>query len=323
MMKGNMSSWAKAAPPKIQAKQPVGQAKQPVGQAKQPTGQVKHSTKQVNTKPQQALVSPKNTIIPVHSVVAEFKGGLGNRIFMALAASHYAKQTGRDFVLVPALTFDNAHESKKDTDAALRKLFPHMKTHIGKHDNWAVHIDPNKNAFEYAVVPDYKNNSVIFRGYFQSQRYFPEQAPLIYSQKYEDTFFLHIRLGDYVGSVHEVDLKNYYNDALSRIKSSIEQPKLLIFSDQPLKAEDYIKKYLNMDNTSYTHSKAVDAYDCLVEMASCVGGICANSSLSWMGAYFQRPQQDAHIYMPSPWSKGEHLGIPIDLYPEWAIKLPA
>jgi hypothetical protein len=130
-------------------------------------------------------------------------------------------------------------------------------------------------------------------------------------------------MGDYVGSVHEVDLKNYYNDALSRIKSSIEQPKLLIFSDQPLKAEIYIKEYLNMQDLVYTHSKAVDACDCLVEMASCMGGICANSSLSWMGAYFQRPQQGAHIYMPSPWSKDEQLGIPFDLYPEWAIKIPA
>ena len=300
-----MSSWVKAAPPKIQVKQPSGQVKQPSGQVKQ------------------ALIPLKNTISTPHCVVAEFKGGLGNRIFMALAASYYAKQTGRDFVLMPALSFDNTHESKKETDSALRKLFPHMKTHIGKHDSWTVHIDPNKNAFEFATVPEYKNNSVIFRGYFQSQRYFPEQAPVIYKQKYEDTFFLHIRLGDYIGTAHEVDLRNYYNDALSRIKSSIEQPKLLIFSDQPPRAEEYIKKYLNMDSTTYTHSTAVGAYDCLVEMASCVGAICANSSLSWMGAYFQRPQKDAHVYMPSPWSKGEHLGMPIDLYPEWATKLPA
>ena len=304
-MKGNMSSWVKAAPPKLQAKPSTGQAPQSTGQG----------------KPKPALL--KNTVDTTYCVVAEFKGGLGNRIFTALAASHYAKQTGRDFVLVPSLCFDNSHESKKDSDAALRKLFPHMKTYNGKHDTWIPHIDPNKNAFEYAVVPEYKNKSVIFRGYFQSQRYFPEQPSVIYSQKYEDTFFLHIRLGDYVGSVHEIDLKNYYNDALSRIKSSIQEPKIIIFSDQPLKAEEYIKKYLNMQGTTYRHSNAVSAYDCLVEMASCVGGICANSSLSWMGAYFQKPPYEAHIYMPTPWSKGEQLGMPIDLYPEWAIKLPA
>ena len=313
-----MSSWVKAASPKIQVKQSTGQIKPQVQTEVKPKPQPKPQATPIQTS-----VLPKNTFDTTYCVVAEFKGGLGNRIFTALAASHYAKQTRRDFVSVPALCFDNSHESKKDTDSALRKLFPYMKTHVGKHDSWAIHIDPNKNAFEYAPVPEYKKNSVIFRGYFQSQRYFPEQAPLIYTQKYEDTFFLHIRLGDYIGSVHEVDLKNYYNDALSRIKSSIEHPKLLIFSDQPLLAEEYIKKYLNMDGISYTHSKAVDAYDCLVEMASCVGGICANSSLSWMGAYFQRPQQNAHIYMPSPWSKEEYLGIPIDLYPEWAIKISA
>jgi hypothetical protein len=57
-----------------------------------------------------------------------------------------------------------------------------------------------------------------------------------------------------------------------------------------------MKKY----NIEYKLSDSKTGYDSLVEMANCAGGICANSSLSWLGGYFQKEMRGI-ICMPSEW----------------------
>jgi hypothetical protein len=49
-------------------------------------------------------------------------------------------------------------------------------------------------------------------------------------------------------------------------------------------------------------------------MANCAGAICANSSLSWLGAFFQK-RAKGMVYMPSKWINGKTTD---DLYPSWA-----
>ena len=56
-------------------------------------------------------------------------------------------------------------------------------------------------------------------------------------------------------------------------------------------------------------------------MSQCSGGICANSTLSWMGAYILHLKNMSQLYMPSVWGNSknnEYLGI----YPKWVIVLP-
>jgi hypothetical protein len=48
-------------------------------------------------------------------------------------------------------------------------------------------------------------------------------------------------------------------------------------------------------------------------MSCCVGAICANSSLSWLGAYYQKPPRK-NIFMPSPWIKTK---LDAEIYPDW------
>ena len=63
-------------------------------------------------------------------------------------------------------------------------------------------------------------------------------------------------------------------------------------------------------------------------MSSCKGGICSNSSLSFIGSYFQKEKDKGKdkgkdkncIFMPYPWvnfiNGYTHDNI-IDIYPEW------
>ena len=62
--------------------------------------------------------------------------------------------------------------------------------------------------------------------------------------------------------------------------------------------------------------------DTLYIISSCCGAICSNSTLSFMGALFQKePKKKEHIYMPYPFVNFidgfDSTNITFDMYPEW------
>ena len=61
--------------------------------------------------------------------------------------------------------------------------------------------------------------------------------------------------------------------------------------------------------------------DTLFIMSSCCGAICSNSTLSYMGSFFQKYKRKEHIYMPYPYVKlvngFNDTNVPLDMYPEW------
>ena len=161
---------------------------------------------------------------------------------------------------------------------------------------------------------------MIFDGYFQSEKYFLEH-PLYLNNITPKTniYFLHVRLGDYCNTFYDLPLKRYYSEAILRITEDDTSARFLIFSNEVAKARILIQEQILVP-FDYVFSNATTAYDTLKEMASCSGAICANSSLSWMGAYYQK-QPRKNIYMPFPWIKNSKLGRPFDLYPEWATRI--
>ena len=243
-------------------------------------------------------------------------GGFANRIFMIKTALSYAKKTKRKFVLISSLINTNAHESNEITMTSLESLFGKFIYYTDKDFNsWRIINDPDQNAFEYMEPPLFKGQSVIFQGYFQNPKYFldtnPSQQKLV---KRPNTYFLHIRLGDYCDiDFYTIPLKKYYSEAIIQITENDINAKFLVFSNENEKAEEFIKTHIKVP-FDYTFSLAESALDTLTEMASCAGAICANSSLSWMGAYYQEePRQN--VYMPYPWANTEKK---IDIYPDWA-----
>jgi len=242
-------------------------------------------------------------------VTVVLSGGLENRIFQVLAAQHFAEKTGRKFYLHRNYIQENPHESFDTTIAHLVKLFPTLEFYGGLPVEWNIVKEEQYMMFQYQpdIFKKFPGQHIVLEGYFFNSKYFPKAMPSLGGEKRLPLFFLHICLGD-------VNLKNYYRDAILNIQTMQKDARFLVFSDEPEKAEIFLKS-LALPVLKYSVSDAKDSLTVLKDMASCVGGICANSSLSWLGAFFQRPR--GPILMPSLWMKGLLKNQATELFPSW------
>jgi hypothetical protein len=223
----------------------------------------------------------------------------------------YARKHGKKFVLCKSLYQqpdpDKLHES--NTDPMIEFIFPNIE-YVSSFTGYSVAQE--RAHMDYHELQYYSGN-VLLKGYFQVEQYSLEleNIPNIRTDYYENTYFIHIRLGDYIG-FHgmDFDLSNYHRRCINILGPNA---KYIIFSNENDKAERYIKEL----NINYTISDKTDALETLIEMANCAGGICANSTFSWMGAFFQRqPRKD--IFVPAKWVP---YGIVTGIFPSWALRI--
>ena len=258
-------------------------------------------------------------------VTVQLRGGLGNRIFQILGAQGYAEKHNRKFVIVRSMNLKGKREHEDNSIAPLQALFPAIEIQdtLDEYET----IDVPGSAFQYHDIPDSDKKNVVLRGYFQSEKYFPVVAVkaieaitaitaiTVRRKHYPNTYFIHIRAGDYLNNkTHFIDLSQYHTRAIKEIQRADKSAKFLVFSDDTRYAREYMKQF----RIPYDISAAESADDTLLEMSACAGAICANSSLSWLGAYFQK-QPRHHVYMPARWINDAQDTT--DLYPSWAKKV--
>jgi hypothetical protein len=243
-------------------------------------------------------------------ITGNLVGGLANRIFIVMAVKGFAEKTNRTPVFVSKYIANNDHQSKESTINELKEIFPDME--IRDDLSWTEANEERE--FQYTdILADKINDNIVLHGYFQNEGYFPSNLPTLQKTLLPNTVFLHIRLGDYTGTRHDVGLTKYYVECLTRLKD--DNKKFLVFSNDNTKAEEYIKS-LNIPFI-YTISEKMNALDVLKEMASCSGAICSNSSLSWMGAFFQAENRGP-VFMPGKWIDGIPKENFNTFYPSWA-----
>jgi hypothetical protein len=142
-------------------------------------------------------------------------------------------------------------------------------------------------------------------GYFQDWRYvdpdfisrlrFPPDVLTRYPVK--DSVFLHIRGGDYVGHfLHDIHLDGYYERAIEHFPDT----HFLVVTNDVAYAE--ARPFLNGLRYTLVDEPEIDT---LYLMSQCKGGICANSSFSWWGAYLNPHRK---IVMPDRWFVGSWQG---------------
>jgi hypothetical protein len=153
---------------------------------------------------------------------------------------------------------------------------------------------------------------LIFHGYFQNFLYTDNIRDtfipkLVFDtqilSKYPDIqnkFFIHVRGGDYLErgkEIHNINLTSYYNKCLELCPNE----EFIVFTND----KEYTNKIFGNKFPIIDESEV----DSLYLMSQCKGGICANSSFSWWGAYLNpnRP-----IYMPSKWYN--YIYIPSNYY---------
>jgi hypothetical protein len=241
------------------------------------------------------------------TVTVRLTSGLGNWIFKILAGLGYAEKYGKQFVITRNnIQYIITKPHEQGLLEKITRIFPDIPI-VDSVPNPSCIIE--KTQFNYSPLEACSSN-VVLHGYFQDEKYFPSDKliPTIKTAYYPDTYFVHIRAGDYLGSSEfGLDLVKYYKNCFSLLDPSI---KFTVFSNDNKYAETYMKQF----GVSYTLSDKVDQVDTLIEMANCAGGICANSSFSWLAGLFQNSTR-RQIFMPSTWMKnGNCSGI----YPTWA-----
>jgi hypothetical protein len=240
-------------------------------------------------------------------------GGLGNQLFILVAAYVCGRVHGCNVYLPSSIAFANPHLKSKqnyittlfhkfgivlpDTEENLRSsVLGHYKQYNPRgFGPW----------FPHEVIPGTYMNS-----YFQ---FYPPLSPyendirtlflqgLGNPEPNIQTAFLHIRRGDYLNNpqYHYIQNLEYYEKALCILKEknpSVKQIK--IFSDDIV----WAKEQSLFKSDLFSFSEQEDEIEALQEMTQCHGGaVLANSTFSWWGAFLGPYAKRAPIIYPSRW----------------------
>ena len=147
-------------------------------------------------------------------------------------------------------------------------------------------------------------------------------------QQFGDCIFLHVRRGDYIPTPdhHPTQPIEYYSKALEKFDKDIPvlifsddldwvRSQSLFQSDRFLLSENHVKYPNRVMLGDGSYQQSLVPYWDLCLMSLCKGGIIANSSMSWWGAWLQNGA--GKIVAPDMWfGKAYAHYIMSDLLPE-------
>jgi len=164
----------------------------------------------------------------------EIMGGLGNQLFQIFALLAYCLRHKKPFYFsAQAITNGSRKKTYWDT-LLLQNLAPFVKSAPPPQQQTLIlYREPD---FHYQAIPDCPQQYLKLFGYFQSYKYFADQAENIYrflrlretqatlkntytpQQPYENTIAVHFRVGDYaqLPNHHPLLTLDYYKQALTQ-----------------------------------------------------------------------------------------------------------
>jgi hypothetical protein len=232
-------------------------------------------------------------------LTTQLTGGLGNQLFQLAAAETIAIETNRTVCILDTVSPSTVHSTAQYFDS----IFSHWRS-LPKLP--APYTNVNEKSYQKQdwnqLLPSDK--SVCLCGYFQNWRYiqkdFTSRLNLPSVPKQQGAF-LHIRGGDFVNHwLHDVHLEHrYYQNAIQCFPKDTHF--FIYTNDIP-----YAKTCKFLSTISYSFVE-VDELTSLAGMANCVqGGICANSTFSWWGAYLD---PNRTIVMPTRYFNDPNIYI--------------
>lgn len=269
-------------------------------------------------------------------------GRLGNQMFQYAGLRGIAENKNYHWVIPEPVTYGDSNYG----------LFDCFEMSSVTNSNFGLVEGPSVQTGCFHFSKDFFNNcpdNVNLHDYFQTEKYFENISDLIRNdfkfkseiinscleimEGLNNPIFIHVRRGDYLNQPdnHPTCGISYYKKALEHFD---ENTTVLVFSDdfhwckeQELFSDDrfmiseFDLKYNQTSDTNDGRVKSLIPYYDLCMMTLCSGGIIANSSLSWWGAWLQKnPSQP--IIAPKKWfgKNYDHLDIK-DLIPDrWIIQ---
>lgn len=263
--------------------------------------------------------------------------GFCNRVFQMVFAYAYARKHGIPF------RFENWDKPSHHSSNVYRWLVerfqkePNYLSYPARYDSQYVEPYDGFTSYLEPAMPVAKDRNILFSGYFQNERYFLEyredilrllaepdcvREPLeqrysFYLPIFKESFFLHIRFGDYLyNPKHWVHLETYYLRVIERLRKEMgDNFVLIVFSNQP----DLIQQVYPRLHKYLLHRRMIvfpepDELITFYLMVRCrLGGICANSTYGWWAGWLnQNPQKK--VFIPSQWMSSIEDSKKIDIY---------
>lgn len=257
-------------------------------------------------------------------ITVDLVGGLGNNLFILATGYCLSKSYNHDYILnqipLPPSKHSNLNYStlifKNFNNALYIKPFSENINQLSITEN-------NLYPIDLKLISETNNNTLItLNGYFQNYQYLKDP----YSNEFinlldfpdnnidlDDSYFLHIRRGDYVAhSYHELNLDNYYKKALSVVN---ERSGLVcqVLSNDIKWCRDY--SLFDDYRVNFVEKDEIVSLDI---MRKCkYGGISANSSFSWWGLYMNRDREN--LIVPDKWYPHNQLYVDGYYHPSFKV----
>ena len=262
--------------------------------------------------------------------------GLGNRFFQVAAMLWYAERSGRTPLFVREWMAAERHPPAHPITA----YFPRIAiTDHAPAGRWVTLRAPDAFAAPQEELLEAVDDRLFVRleGWFQHVDFLPSlmlhfsdamkllsTASIPPTVAYESAAFIHIRRGDYLHAAcahHRVDLANYYALALSLLSDAAAI--VVVSDDMDWARVNLPRLYPDVDAQRWYFCDRLNDFQTLGVMMCCGhGGIVANSTFSWWGAFFGHLGAARRIYtMPGTWGLPP-LPAEVALYPSWATVLP-
>ncbi len=257
--------------------------------------------------------------------LVKLDGRLGNNLFqLAFALGYAARYPTASFVLSFLERWTHSHHGQ-----AYSSFFNGINVISIMTSTLPAIRERREDVGHYIDYPNI-TSTCCFHGYFQSEKYFSHIADTIRRRfgppdtirnelmtKYPDLshgMFLHIRRGDYTHYAQvAVDLSRYYARAIALAPSTVKW--FVCSDDLPWCREQSWIQALNPIFVDESDERTLWLMSLCTE-----GGVCANSTFSWWGAWLN-PSSTKRIYFPDTYYTVSDLRTD-DLVPDGWITLP-
>jgi glycosyl transferase family 25 len=230
---------------------------------------------------------------------ANLQGGVGNQLFQIAFLEYLQKHTGIKYYIRQS---DVSRQiSKHSSVSYFDSIFRQFEEYASDVCSALAFHEENLHPKDWIdILNKHSESNILFDGYFQNHNYITQEfidklsfeTEILHNYPdIQNTIFLHVRGGDYIGhDLLHVNLAEYYVEAINSF------PKETVFS---IFTNDinYTKTILNLQNINHVIIDENEV-DSIYLMSKCKGGICANSSFSWWGA---RLNPNRKLILPSNW----------------------
>jgi len=245
-------------------------------------------------------------------VIGKLMGRCGNQFYQIATTIAYAKKHNLDY-------FVTNFAQNCDNDAYYFKGLPTK-------DLSRMQYEEKRDQQGYAIyepIP-YMQDAMLV-GYWQSFDYFNEyrdEILEIFNLPYErkDGYVsLHVRRGDYLELSEKLKLMpiDYYREAISIFQKE-KKYRYVVFSDDIEWCKNIFNSYFFSPDINFEFSEGRTELEDLAYMSSCEHNICANSTFSYAGSWFNR---NPNKIVVTPDENNMFGGCNLNMIPKEYIKI--